>query len=54
MVGIKTESESKYRILAAYKRNGYNISFDVLYYVKEKRYDDITEEIGEKEGKLIR
>ena len=54
MVGIKTKSENKYSILAAYKRNGYNISFDVLSYAKGKRYDDITEEIGEKEGELIR
>ena len=54
MVGIKTESERKYRILAAYKRRGHAINFDVVYYAKEKRYNAITEEIGAKEGELIR
>lgn len=30
------------------------MEFGVLYYSKEKRYQDIIEEIGQKEGELIR
>lgn len=30
------------------------MDFDVLYYAKNKRYWDIVEEIGQKEGELIR
>jgi predicted RNA methylase len=30
------------------------VDFDVLYYAKNKRYWDIVEEIGQKEGELIR
>ena len=54
MVGIKTESEKKYSILAASKRLGHSINFDVMYYAAQKKYNDITEEIGAKEGELIR
>lgn len=50
-VGIKTESEKKYRILAEVQRKGHGIEFDVLYDAKRKRYE---EEIGSKEGELIR
>lgn len=53
-VGIKTCSERKYRILAEAQRKGHTVGFDVLYYAKRKRRDDISEEIGEKEGELIR
>lgn len=45
-VGIKTESEKKYRILAEAQRKGHAISFDVLYYAKSKRYADQLAEIG--------
>lgn len=30
------------------------MDFDVLYYAKSQRYWDIVEEIGQKEGELIR
>ena len=30
------------------------MDFDVLYYAKNQRYWDIVEEIGKKEGELIR
>ena len=53
-VGIKKGSERKYRILAEAQRKGHTVGFDVLYYAKCKRRDDISEEIGEKEGELIR
>ena len=53
-VGIKTESEKKYRILAEIQRKGHSIDFDVLYYSKSKQHWEITEEIGRKEGELIR
>lgn len=53
-VGIKTESEKKYRILAEIQRKGYPVQFDVLYDAKGKRYAEIEEEIGSKEGELIR
>ena len=53
-VGIKTESEKKYRILAEIQRKGHSIDFDVLYDAKGKRYAAIKEEIGRKEGELIR
>jgi len=54
MVGIKTEREKKYAILAANKRAGKAINFDVMYYAKQKGYTAIEEEIGSKEGELIR
>ena len=53
-VGIKEGSERKYRILAEAQRKGYTVDFDVLYYAKNQRYWDIVEEIGKKEGELIR
>ena len=53
-VGIKKESERKYRILAEVQRKGKAIEFDVLYYAKKSKYWDIDEEIGQKEGELIR
>lgn len=54
MVGIKLESEKKYIILAENKRRGRSINFDVMYYAKGDNYDDINEEIGAREGELIR
>lgn len=33
---------------------GCPIEFDVLYYAKENAKEDIIEEIGQKEGELIR
>ena len=53
-VAIKTQAKRKYRILAEAQRKGHSINFDVLYDAKRKRYDDITEEIGQKEGEYIR
>ena len=53
-VGVKTGSERKYRLLAEAQRKGYPIQFDVLYYAKETKRTDIIEEIGQKEGELIR
>lgn len=53
-VGIKKGSEKKYRILGEAQRKGHAISFDVLYYAKQKHYKDIEEEIGSKEGEYIR
>ena len=53
-VGVKTGSERKYRLLAEAQRKGYPIQFDVLYYAKETKRTDISEEIGQKEGELIR
>ena len=52
-VGIKTESERKYRILAEAKRHKHKVSFDVLYYAVELP-PLIEEELGEKEGEFIR
>lgn len=53
-VGTKACSERKYRILAEAQRKGHTVGFDVLYYAKSKRPYEINEEIGEKEGEMIR
>ena len=53
-VGIKTGSEKKYRLLSEIQRNGHKIEFDVLYYAQKKGAAAIKEEIGSKEGELIR
>lgn len=53
-VGVKTGSERKYRLLAEAQRKGSPVQFDVLYYAKETKWLDIIEEIGQKEGELIR
>ena len=47
-------TEKKYRILSEARRKGHNITFDVLYYAKERGYTAITQEIGTKEGEYIR
>lgn len=54
MVGIKLETEKKYMILEEKKRGGCSINFDVMYYAKGEDYDSIDEEIGMREGELIR
>ena len=54
MVGIKLGSEKKYIIMAEKQREGASINFDVMYYAKGKDYDSIEEEIGAREGELIR
>ena len=53
-VEIKKESEDKYRVLAEVQRQGLSIDFDVLYYAKSINKADVINEIGEKEGELIR
>ena len=54
-VGIKTGSERKYRIISeAAQALECPIVFDVLYYAKETDDQAILEEIGQKEGELIR
>ena len=53
-VGIKRGSERKYRILAEAQRKGKIVGFDVLYYAKNKGKRAFLNEIGEKEGELIR
>lgn len=53
-VGIRTGSEKKYRLLAEAQRKGHSIDFDVLYDAKSRRYGEIEEEIGSKEGEYIR
>ena len=54
IVEINREKGKKYIILAENKRLGHSINFDVIYYATNSEYDAITEEIGEKEGELIR
>ena len=54
-VVINTGSERKYRIIGeAAQKLDCGIQFDVLYYAQEKEKEDIIEEIGQKEGELIR
>ena len=53
-VGIKCQSELKYRILAESQRKGHTINFDVLYYATESGYNAVKDEIGTKEGEYIR
>ena len=53
-VGIKSQSQLKYRILAEAQRKGHTINFDVLYYATESGYNAVKDEIGTKEGEYIR
>ena len=53
-VGIKSQSELKYRILAEAQRKGHTINFDVLYYATQSGYNAVKDEIGTKEGEYIR
>lgn len=52
-VGIQTQKEKKYRILAEAQRKGHPITFDVLYDAQATAAD-IDNEIGEKEREYIR
>ena len=54
-VGINTGAAQKYRIIqeVAHELNC-GIQFDVLYRAQSKNKEDIDEEIGQKEGELIR
>ena len=54
MVGIKLQTEKKYIIMAEKQRRGCTINFDVMYYAQSDDYDSIDEEIGMREGELIR
>lgn len=40
--------------MAEKQRRGCTINFDVMYYAKSDDYDSIDEEIGVREGELIR
>ena len=54
-VGILTGSERKYRIISEIQqKKSYPVEFDVLYYAKKQTHQDVIEEIGQKEGELIR
>ncbi len=53
-VGIKTQKEKKYRILAEAQRKGHAITFDVLYDARATSAADTDNEIGIKEGEYIR
>ena len=53
-VGIKIQSEHKYRLLAAAQRRGFTITFDVLFYAARQKRADILEEISNAEGVFIR
>lgn len=48
------KSETKYFVLAEAKRRGHSINFDVLYDATATDYFAVGEEIGYKEGELIR
>ena len=48
------DKTSKYYVLSEAKRRGHSINFDVLYNATAKSYSAIGEEIGRKEGELIR
>ena len=51
--GLEKGAETKYRILAEAQRKHLCIEFDVLYLARSK-YQALYEEIGQKEGELIR
>ena len=53
-VGIKQQTEHKYRLLSEAQRQGYTIVFDVIYNAKSKWKMDIKKEIGEAESFFIR
>lgn len=53
-VGVKMQTEFKYRIIAEAQRKGHKIGFDVLYYATKNSYDALKDEIGTKEGEYIR
>ena len=53
-VEISKQSEKKYQILHKARKHGHRIRFNVLYYAGETEETAIAEEIGQKEGELIR
>lgn len=53
-VGIKVARKLKYSLLANAQRMGHSINFDVLYYATQTHPSALEQEIGEKEGELIR
>ena len=52
--GIQMQAERKYRVLAEATRHGHKMCFTVLYTAKASSHAAIEEEIGQKEGELIR
>ncbi len=50
----ETPREHKYKVLKEANEKHLPINFDVLYYADNSDYYKIVEEIGEKEGELIR
>ena len=54
MVGIKKQSELKYRLLAESQRKGIKIEYGVLYDASSAGYTNIENEIGYMEGEFIR
>ena len=55
IVQIEENTKSnKYRVLREARAAGRNIKFDVMYYSPLLLEDQITEDIGQKEGELIR
>ena len=54
-VGINTGSERKYRIIwEVSQKLNCPVAFDVLYYAQKTNNEDVIDEIGQKEGELIR
>ncbi len=53
-VGIKQQTEHKYRMMAEAQRRGFTVEFDVLYNAKSKWKQDIDEEIGQAERHFIK
>lgn len=54
MVGIKKQSELKYRLLAESQSRGIKIEYGVLYDASSVGYNNIENEIGCMEGEFIR
>lgn len=53
-VGIKEARKLKYSLLANARQAGHKINFDVLYYATQTYPPALEQELGEKEGELIR
>lgn len=53
-VGVKQQSELKYRIMAEAQHKGHSVDFDVLYYAQSSGQAAIDQEIGKMEGVYIR
>ena len=54
LIAIQRETNHKYSILREANENHYQIQFDVMYYTKRKREEAIKNDIGKREGYLIR